>query len=320
MHIGVIGAGGMGSRHVENLRSIGGVEVTVFDVDLDRASEVAGRLSSVADDPYRLIADSSIDGIVVASPDHTHADLTLACLLHGKQVLVEKPMAEATADAERVLMAEASAGRRLVQVGFMREFDPDHQALLAEVNKGTVGRPMLVRCSHANPGDGVPVGDALLRSAIHDLHTLRFLTQQEIREVMVHTIAADKENAPIQMAVIGCRLDSALGNITLNMASGYGYLVEVELVGERGVLRTEGTRDPRPFEVGVARSVREPWLDRFQTGYHREIRAWVDSLSSAQAVGPSAWDGYATVAAANACIESAAVGEPVQVDLISRWP
>jgi myo-inositol 2-dehydrogenase / D-chiro-inositol 1-dehydrogenase len=92
------------------------------------------------------------------------------------------------------------------------------------------------------------------------------------------------------------------------------------LVGERGVLRTEGTRDPRPFEVGVARSVREPWLDRFQTGYHREIRAWVDSLSSAQAVGPSAWDGYATVAAANACIESAAAGKPVQVDLISRWP
>ena len=60
-------------------------------------------------------------------------------------------MAEATADAERVLVAEASAGRRLVQVGFMREFDPDHQALLAEVTKGTVGRPMLVRCSHANP-------------------------------------------------------------------------------------------------------------------------------------------------------------------------
>ena len=45
MHIGVIGAGRMGSRHVENLRSIGGVEITVFDIDLDRASEVAGRLS-----------------------------------------------------------------------------------------------------------------------------------------------------------------------------------------------------------------------------------------------------------------------------------
>jgi myo-inositol 2-dehydrogenase / D-chiro-inositol 1-dehydrogenase len=320
MHIGVIGAGGMGSRHVENLRSIGGVEVTVFDVDPDRASEVAGRLSHVADDPYHLIADGSIDGIVVASPDHTHADLTLACLRHGKQVLVEKPMAEATADAERVLVAEASAGRRLVQVGFMREFDPDHQALLAEVDKGTVGRPMLVRCSHANPGEGVPVGDAFIRSAIHDLHTLRFLTKQEIREVMVQTIAADTEGAPILMAAIGCRLGSALGNITLNMASGYGYQVEVELVGERGVLRTEETRDPRPSEVGVGRSVREPWLDRFKTAYQREIRVWVDSLSSAQAVGPSAWDGYATVAAANACIESAAIGKPVQVDLISVWP
>ena len=42
MHIGVIGAGGMGGRHIENLRSIGGLEITVFDVDRDRASEVAG--------------------------------------------------------------------------------------------------------------------------------------------------------------------------------------------------------------------------------------------------------------------------------------
>ncbi len=160
MHIGVIGAGGMGGRHIENLRSIGGVVVTVFDLDRDRASEVAGPDSHVSDDPYHLIADPSIEGIVVASPDDTHAEFALACLRSGKRVLVEKPLAETTEDAELVMVAEAATGHRLVQVGFMREFDPEHEALRAEVASGAIGRPMLVRCTHANPGAGVPIGDA----------------------------------------------------------------------------------------------------------------------------------------------------------------
>ena len=243
MHIGVIGAGGMGSRHVENLRSVGGVDVTVFDVDLDRAKEVAGRRSLVADDPFHLIADHSIDGIVVASPDDTHAELALACIEAGKPVLVEKPLAETIEDAERVLTVEASIGRRLVQVGFIREFDPEHEALRAEVASGAVGRTILVRCTHANPGFGVPIADALIRSAIHDLHTLRFMTNQEIREVMVHTLPAEEGDRLIRLATITCRLDSALGNITLNMAAGHGYDVQVEVTGERGVVGTERIRE-----------------------------------------------------------------------------
>ena len=244
MHIGVIGAGGMGSRHVENLRSVGGVDVTVFDVDLDRATEVAGRRSLVADDPFHLIADHSIDGIVVASPDDTHAELALACIEAGKPVLVEKPLAETIEDAERVLTVEASIGRRFVQVGFMREFDPEHEALRAEVASGAVGRTILVRCTHANPGFGVPIADALIRSAVHDLHTLRFMTNQEIREVMVHTLPAEEGDRLIRLATITCRLDSALGNITLNMAAGYGYDVQVEVTGERAAWwgrRNQGT-------------------------------------------------------------------------------
>ena len=319
MHIGVIGAGGMGARHIENLRSIEGIEVTITDVDLARASEVARPASAVTDDPYLLIADPSIVGIVIASPDHTHADYAIACIEAGKRVLVEKPVAETTHDAQLVMETEAATGRRLVQVGFMREFDPEHQELRTEIERGAVGRPMLIRCTHANVGVGVPPVDAFIRSAIHDLHTLRFMTNQEIREVMVHTLPAEEGDRLIRLATITCRLDSVLGNITLNMAAGYGYDVQVEVTGERGVVGTEGIRErPLSGKGGKTESFPAHWLDRFQAAYLSEIETWITSLSGPEAVGPSAWDGYATVAAANACIVSAQTRQPVRVDLIAR--
>ena len=319
MHIGVIGAGGMGSRHIENLRSIEGIEVTITDVDLARASEVAGPASVVTEDPYLLIADPSIDGIVIASPDHTHADYAIACIEAGKRVLVEKPVAETTHDAQMVMETEAATGRRLVQVGFMREFDPEHEALRTEIERGAIGPPILIRCTHANAGAGAPLVDAFIRSAVHDLHTLRFLTNQEIQEVMVHTIAAEGDVGLIRLATISCRMDSTLGTIALNLASAYGYDVQVEVTGESGMVRTE-TPGPRQFITSGTedRSISADWLDRFQTAYRREMQAWIASLSSPQAVGPSTWDGYATVAAATACIESARIGRPVQVELIPR--
>ncbi len=201
----------------------------------------------------------------------------------------------------------------------MREFDPEHEALRTEIERGAVGRPMLIRCTHANVGAGVPPVDAFIRSAVHDLHTLRFLTDQEIQEVMVHTIAAEEDVGLIRLATITCRMDSALGTVALNLASAYGYDVQVEATGESGIVRTK-TRGPRQFITSGTedRSVSADWLDWFQTAYRREMQAWIASLSSPQAVGPSTWDGYATVAAATACIESARIGRPVQVELIPR--
>ena len=234
----------MGSRHIENLRAIEGIGLTIADVDLDRAAEIAGPESAVTEDPYLLIADPSIDGIVIASPDHTHADYAIACMAAGKRVLVEKPLAETAHDAQRVMETEAATGRRLIQVGFMREFDPEHEVLRTEIERGAIGRPILIRCTHANAGAGAPPVDAFIRSAVHDLHTLRFLSDQEIQEVMVHTIAAEGDAGLIRLAAITCRMDSALGTIALNLASAYGYDVEVEVTGESGMVRTE-TRGPR---------------------------------------------------------------------------
>jgi predicted homoserine dehydrogenase-like protein len=91
VRVGVIGTGIMGADHVNTLhRQVTGAAVTmVADLDLDRAREVAAALPDVraTDDGFALIGDPTIDAVVVASADATHADLTVAAIQAGKPVL-----------------------------------------------------------------------------------------------------------------------------------------------------------------------------------------------------------------------------------------
>ena len=104
--VGVVGTGVMGSEHARLLRreAPGAHLAGVFDADPDRA-RAAGAGAVVFSDPRSLIASERIEAVVIASPDATHAELTLACLEAGKPVLCEKPLASTATEALRVVQA-----------------------------------------------------------------------------------------------------------------------------------------------------------------------------------------------------------------------
>ena len=97
IRVGVIGTGGMGTKHAINLhRFVGGARVSaVYDLDPTRAQQAAEQSGhpQVFSDPLKLIEDPQVDAVLIASPDDTHARMTLACLKAGKPVLCEKPLA-----------------------------------------------------------------------------------------------------------------------------------------------------------------------------------------------------------------------------------
>jgi myo-inositol 2-dehydrogenase/D-chiro-inositol 1-dehydrogenase len=324
--VAVVGTGLMGELHARNLRTrVPGAElVALADTDEERASALADELGVAATgDGLGLIGDERVDAVVVASPDVTHTDYALACIAAGKPVLCEKPLAATAASAESVLEAESAGGRRLLQVGFMREFDAAHIAVHEAMRSGRIGRPVMFRGTHVNP---FPVGhvaveQAITQSMIHDFNSARFLLGREIVDVYSTWVPLDVAADRCQIVTVSATFDDgSLGLIDVNMQSGYGYTVSAEVVGTAGVATTAHPTGAVVL-AGGRRSVDVPqsWAARFAPAYLGEMEAWVGSLHTGVPVGPGAWDGYAANAVADAAVASARHGTPVAVDMRERF-
>jgi myo-inositol 2-dehydrogenase/D-chiro-inositol 1-dehydrogenase len=329
LSVGVIGTGGMGTRHAVNLhRYIGGARVAaVYDLDERRAAQAAGQCGAarVMADPLGLIGDEGVEAVLIASPDDTHAGLTLACLKAGKPVLCEKPLATTVEDAEKVLAAEVALDRKLVSVGFMRRFDPQHLAVKCAAASGEIGRPLLFKGVHRNTSVAFGISGAtiLTNSAGHDFDSARWLLGEEVQDVLVRGLRSRPELHPDtqDLLVIEMTMSNncmALAEVYVN--DDYGYEVSAELVCQRGTAVAEQP-DMALVRAKAKRGYPVPsdWLSRFQDAYVAELLDWVASIQAGQPFhGASAWDGYVTMQVTAACIRSLHSGAVVPVKLPER--
>ena len=329
--VGVIGTGGMGARHARNLHNhVAQAKVAaIMDLDPGRASSVAAECGDarVFEDAGELIRADAVQALVIASPDPTHPVLTLECLRQNKPVLCEKPLATTAAGAKSVVAAESRLGRRLVQVGFMRRYDPRHVAVKEALDSGAAGRPILFKGWHRNkePFPGVTSELVVINSCIHDLYSAQWLLGQEVEEVFIRGASTRRTSAAAEGEVLDLQLvqlvlsGGCLAAIEVNMNARYGYEVGVEVTGEHGIVGTEPSRGAviRSHEARAQR-VDADWLERFDTAYRLEIQQWVESVQRGSAEGPSAWDGYTTLLAAEACLRSLKSGMPEKVESMPR--
>jgi myo-inositol 2-dehydrogenase / D-chiro-inositol 1-dehydrogenase len=311
--IGIIGLGVMGAGHLRTLAQVPGASVVaVADVDVERARAVAGEGVEAHVDPIALIGADDVDAVLIASSDATHAAFVHACLDAGKPVLCEKPLATTAEASLGVAEAEARVGRRLVQVGFMRRFDPGYGALKRALDEGQVGAPLMLHCAHRNAS--VPptyTTDMLVTSSgTHEIDVARWLTGEEIVSTRVlsprMTRRARHGVRDPQILILETE-GGVLVDVEVFANAGYGYDIRCELVGEEGTVSLESEVTPG-------------FLERFADAYLAELTDWVDAVADGGPRGPSAWDGYAAAAVADACLESLASGREVAVELATRPP
>lgn len=326
LRVGVIGTGGMGTRHIMNLyRFISDVDaVALYDVDQARVRQVAAECSGaqVFDDPRKLIQADEVDAVLIASPDETHVALTLACLEAGKPTLCEKPLATTVEDAERVLQAEVALGRKLISVGFMRRFDPQHVAVKNIAGSGEIGAPLLFKGVHRNASVafGTTGATVLINSAGHDLDSARWMLGEHVDQVYVRGFRSRVELHPDTQdlfLIILSFTDNRMATLEVYMNDDYGYEVSAEVVCQRGTAVTE-----QPDAVLVRAqgqrgyNVPNDWLARFNEAYINELRNWADSIQFGKPfLGANAWDGYVTMRVTDACIQSLRTGEIVPVEV-----
>lgn len=322
--VGIIGAGGMGTRHAHNLhRHVTGARVAgLYDLDGARARQVAAECGEARafEDPLQLIGDAGVDAVLIVSPDPTHAGFVHECLRHQKPVLCEKPMATTAADAQSIVEAEQEGGRRLIAVGFMRRFDGQHVAVRNAVAAGDVGRPFLFKGVHRNPmtQPHLPGSTVITNSAIHDLDSARWMLGQEVQEVYVRGVRTHPSfsDATRDMVLIQMVLSNeCLATIETSVAVEYGYEVLAEIVGERGTVITASPADALVrAHKAQAVAVPQSHLERFQNAFVPELIGWVQSVQTGQPfAGASAWDGYMATLVAEACIQSLHNGTLVAV-------
>ncbi|NNF52850.1 MAG: Gfo/Idh/MocA family oxidoreductase [Acidimicrobiales bacterium] len=318
LRIGLIGAGGMGSFHARTLATMPGVTVSVVaDPVGDAAESLAAELDAVGMmDPMMLATAGGVDGLVIASPDETHAELALAAIELGTPVLCEKPLATTMSDCRRVIEAEATVGSRLLQLGFMREYDLAHRQLQESIAQ--LGRIHSLRCVHLNTYADQRTDAAIVnQSAVHDFHTIRFLSGADIVAVTAHVTR--QESGGIRHLIVLCTLSSGAHATVEFDDHGFAYDVTVEVTAEKGsVLTGPQVRAIHRWNGQTQVNIGMDWFGRFADAYRLQNEIWVDSLRSGVTVGPSAWDGLAATAVVNAVFDSLEKGGSSSVSLPDR--
>src|SRR3954468_18354804 len=147
IRIATIGFGGMGMGDTQHAVSMPGVELAavcdIYDGRLTRAREVHGDQIFTTRDYREVLTRKDIDAVIVATPDHWHADLSVAAMEAGKDVYCEKPMVQKVEDGKRVIAAQEKTGR-IFQVGSQYVTSAVYQKARELVQAGAIGRLTMV--------------------------------------------------------------------------------------------------------------------------------------------------------------------------------
>ncbi|WP_329549499.1 Gfo/Idh/MocA family oxidoreductase [Streptomyces sp. NBC_01356] len=326
--VAVLGAGHMGADHIRRIdRVVGGARVAaVADPDTGRAKDVVTGIDgvSVHADATAALDAPGVQAVLIASPGPAHEEALLAAFARGLPVLCEKPMVPDSAGALRVVEAEARLGRRLVQVGFMRRYDAEYQRLKSLLDSGRLGRPLMLHCTHRNVSSPPGFTTAMLvnSSVSHEIDAARWLLDQELTAVTVlrpRSSSHAPEGLVDPQLVLFETAEGALVDVEIFVNSGFGYQVRCEAVCESGSARIGDEHTMVVTTAGGAyEEVAQDYLVRFADAYDREVQAWVDATRAGRVTGPSAWDGYASSAVAEAGVRAQESGGRVTVELAPR--
>lgn len=238
--VGIVGAGYWGPRLARTFQSLPECEgVIVCDRRPGRLRFTLDNVPGVEviDDFERLLDDSNVDAIVIATEPTSHAVLAGRALSAGKHVLVEKPMTTNAADA-RNLVAQAQDKNRLLAVGHVYVHHPAVQWLMSPHAAGRLGPGCYAECVRVNLGPPHSDVDVIWDLASHDVSILLSLAHSPATAVSAYG----------RRALSSAHVDLAF--MTIQFASGFIGLVHVSWLSALKVRRTflVGTRGSALFD------------------------------------------------------------------------
>lgn len=336
LHVCVVGLGRAGLVHALNfLHHVPGATLAaVVESDPDvldtRADELG--MSARYGDIHQALDHAHVDAVCITTPTFTHAEIAVAAARAGKHVLCEKPMALTLVEADRMI-EEATAAGVVLQIGFMRRFDPAFLEARRLIEAGRIGRPMVIRSLTRGPGlpprwacDPRRSNGMLAEVNSHDFDAVRWMAGAEVTRVYAETAATKRpdllEEFPefYDAATVTLRLaDGSLAMIEGACPVDYGYDARMEVLGTEGVLRIgdldHGAVVTCTRSLGVHSAPFASWRDRFREAYIAEARHFAARVRGEAAPVATGLDGRRALEVTLAANRSSRLGTPVTLPL-----
>ena len=325
INLAVIGTGRMGSVHVANI--VNKVPeanlVAVCDIRLDVAQAVADK--RVVQDYHELLADETIEAVLIATTTSTHAEVIKDCAKAGKHIFCEKPIALDLARIDEALEAVELAGVKL-QVGFNRRFDKNFQRVREIVQSGELGRPCMLKITNRDPElpskEFLRVsGGLFLDMTIHDFDMAQFQIGEVTEVYATGSVLIDselEEFGDLDTALITLKFkDGTIGSIDNSRQSVYGYDQRLEVFCLEGTAMAENEKENMVLKGNREgfQSSRVPnfFIQRYASCYVDEVRQFMVSVRDDLPTVVTGEDGRRAVVIGYAAWKSFHENRPVKI-------
>ena len=318
VNLAVLGAGRIGKVHAQAIASNKHATLSaIADSFEEAATALAQEHGAVVLSIEDIETASDIDGVIICTPTHTHADLIERFARAGKAIFCEKPI-DLDLARVRACLSIVDQTEAVLMVGFNRRFDPQFAAIQQSIADGQIGDVEMVSITSRDPGLASKEilswsGGLFKDMSIHDFDMARFLLGEEPVSVSAHgSVLVDSIVAELN------DIDSA--SIILETKSGkqalisnsrratYGYDQRVEVHGSKGIAIAENLR-PVSIEIANENGFTKPplhhfFMTRYDQAYALEIDAFVSCITDKLPASPSGYDGFAALAVAEAANRS----------------
>lgn len=181
INVGVIGVGNMGKHHARIYSELDETNlIAISDID----ESIGQKISSLYNCKYyndyiELLKDKNIEAVSIAVPTKLHKKVALDAIKFKKNILLEKPIAEAIEDAHEII-DKAKKTKIKLFIGHIERFNPAVQKLKSIVDSGRLGKLTSIIARRVGlPPAKINDTNVLLDLAVHDIDVINYLLNKE---------------------------------------------------------------------------------------------------------------------------------------------
>jgi predicted dehydrogenase len=332
MRIGIVGVGFMGTTHAAGWAD---TPATIAGFTAETQQETGALAKRYNAKVYPSLDEMvpDVDVVDICSPTHLHHEMALKAAAAGKHVVCEKPLARTTEQAQEIVVACRKAGVELFVAHVVRFF-PEYALAHSAVAEGQIGKPGVIRLHRGSYRPKKPTGNWFLDEAksggilmdlmIHDYDYARWMVG-EVETVSARRVSELHPDAPVDYGlVILSHRSGALSHISGAWAyPPPTFRTHLEIAGDRGLIEfdSDGTTPIQNFIIksgADAPDVGLPSSPVSESPYTTQIKEFYAALANGRPTRVSATDGLVAVQIAEAALQSAHTGQPVQLGSLAE--